>query len=68
MKTRKKHTKLNKSNKRLNPFYAVVLKRENNTTLRRKFSKQNYAENDTNAQVETDLLEASKLQTTEDHE
>ena len=64
----KVNAKWSESNKRLKLFHAVVLKRKNNATLPRKFIKQNCTENDTNEQIETDPLEASKLQTTEDHE
>ena len=71
-----------KSNEEHKWSYAAVLKRNSNSNLRRKFSKQNFTENNINDSVKSSVLnarrnrstsrnkssEASKLQKTVDYE
>ena len=49
-----------RTNEHHKPSYAAVLKRRSNTNLRRKFSKQNLAENEQNNSVKNSILNARR--------
>ena len=46
------------------PSSVIVLKRRSNTNLRRKFSKQNLAENEQNNSIKNSILNASRSHST----
>ena len=46
------------------PSWVIVLKRRSNTNLRRKFSKQNLAENEQNNSIKNSILNASRSHST----
>ena len=53
-----------RTNEHQKPSYATVLKRRSNTNLRRKFSKQNLAENEQNSSVKNSILNAHRSHST----
>ena len=49
-----------RTNEHQKPSYAAVLKRRSNTNLRRKFGKQNLAQNEQNSSVKNSILNARR--------